>query len=86
MRGTVIIRFALAIIASWAMMMLGRNRLPEYLTQALAFWVMFLILPLTAFDKSMDKKPSLAIHVLAATAGAMVVLLLNFVWRGWFGT
>ncbi len=85
MSGRNIIRFAVAIIASWMVMWLGRNHLPESLTQGLAFWVMFLILPLTFSDKATDKKLSLARHVLAATAGGVVVLVLNLLWGGWQG-
>jgi uncharacterized membrane protein YeaQ/YmgE (transglycosylase-associated protein family) len=80
-----IIRFAVAIIASWIVMWLGRNRLSESLTQGLAFWVMFLILPLTFSDKATDKKLSLVRHILAATVGAVIVLILNLLWGGWQG-
>ena len=41
-----VIRFAVAILASWVMMWLGRGRLPEPITQGLAFCVMFLLLQL----------------------------------------
>ncbi len=85
MTGRNIIRFAVAIIASWMVMWLGRNRLSESLTQGLAFWVMFLILPLTFSDKATDKKLSLVRHILAATAGAVIVLILNLLWGGWQG-
>lgn len=78
-----IFRFAAAILASCSVMWLGRNRLPEPLTQALAFGVMFLLLPLSFSDKAVDKKSSLAGHVLAATAGAVVVFLLNIIVGGW---
>ncbi len=85
MTGKNIIRFALAILASWIVMGLIRNRLPEPLAQALAFGVMFLILPLTFSDKAAGQKPSLARHILAATAGGVVVLILNLLWGGWQG-
>jgi hypothetical protein len=85
MSGKNIARFAVAILASWAVMWLGRNRLPEPLAQGLAFWIMFLLLPLTFSDKASEKKPSLARHVLAATAGGAVVLVLNWLTGGWRG-
>jgi hypothetical protein len=44
---------------------------------------MFLLLPLTFSDKATDKKPSLARHILAATAGAVAVFLLNVLVGGW---
>ena len=78
-----IIRFAVAILASWVVMLIGRNRLPGPVTQGLSFWVMFLILPLTFSDSAADKKPSLVRHVLAATAGAAVVLVLYILVGGW---
>ncbi len=85
MSGKNIARFAAAILASWVVMWLGRNRLPEPFTQGLAFWVMFLLLPLTFSDKSVEKKPSLARHILAATAGGAVVFVLNILMEGWQG-
>jgi hypothetical protein len=83
MSGKNIARFAAAILASWAVMWLGRDRLPEPLTQGLAFWAMFLLLPLTFSEKATEKKPSLARHILAATAGGGVVFLLNVLVGGW---
>jgi hypothetical protein len=80
-----IVRFAAAILASWGVMWLGRNRLPDPLTQALAFGVMFLLLPLTFSEKATDKRTSLVRHVLAAAAGGAVVFLLNLVLGGWQG-
>ena len=85
MPGKNITRFAVAIFASLAVMWLGRDRLPESLTQGLAFWVMFIILPLTFSDKATDKKPSLVRHILAATAGGAVVFVLNILVGGWRG-
>jgi hypothetical protein len=85
MTGKNIIRFAVAILASWAVMWAGRNRLPEPVTQGLSFWVMFLILPLTFSDSAANKKPSLARRALAATAGAAVVLVLYILVGGWRG-
>ncbi len=83
MSGKNIARFAMAILASWVVMWLGRARLPEPLTQGLAFWAMFLLLPLTFSDKATDQKLSLARHILAATAGAAAVFLLNVLVGGW---
>ncbi len=83
MSGKNIARFATAILASWVVMWVGRNRLSEPVTQGLAFWVMFLILPLTFSDKVSDRRPSLVGHILAATAGGAVVLVLNLLWGGW---
>jgi hypothetical protein len=80
--GKNMIRFTIAILASWIVLWLGRSRLPEPLAQGLGFWVMFLLLPLTFSDKATDKKPSLARHILAATAGGAVVLVLNTLFGG----
>ncbi len=85
MSGKNIARFAVAILASWIVMWIGRNRLPEPVTQGLAFWVMFLILPLTFSDKVADKKPSFVRHILAAAAGGAVVLVLNILLGRWQG-
>jgi multisubunit Na+/H+ antiporter MnhB subunit len=80
-----IIRFVVAILASWVAMWLGHNRLPEPLTQGLAFGIMFLLLPLTLSDKPTDKKPSIARHFWAAAAGGAVVFILNILFGGWQG-
>jgi peptidoglycan/LPS O-acetylase OafA/YrhL len=72
-----VFRFVLAIIAGVLVLSLVGNRLPEPLVQSLGFWVMLLLLPLTFSDRETDKKPSLARHILAATGGAVVVLVLN---------
>lgn len=78
-----VLRFVAAIIGSWIVMWLGRGRLPEPLTQGLAFWVMFLILPMTFSKDATNKKSALASHILAATIGAAVVLVLNIFLGGW---
>ena len=83
MSGKKIVRYALAILASWAVMWFARHRLPEPLIQGLAFWVMFLLLPLSLSDKAADKKLTWTRHVLAATAGGAIVLLLNILVGGW---
>jgi hypothetical protein len=85
MSGKNLARFAVVIFASWVVMWLGRNRLPEPLTQGLAFWVMFLILPLTFSDKDAEKNPALVRNILAATAGGTVVPILNMLMGGWQG-
>ncbi len=83
MTGKNMARFAVAIIASWMAMWLGRNRIPDSLTQGLAFWLMFLILPVKVSDEAEGKNPSSARHILAATAGGAVVLILNMLVGGW---
>lgn len=82
MSGTNVARFAIAILASWLVMWIGRNRLPAPVAQGLAFWVMFLILPLTFSDKVADKKLAFGRQVLAATAGGAVVIVLNILLGG----
>ncbi len=83
MSGKYIARFAAAILASWAVMWLARNSLPEALTQGLAFGVMFLILPLAFSEEASGREPSLARRILAAAVGAAVVLVLNILVGGW---
>ena len=85
MTATNVIRCAVAILASWGVMRLCRGRLSEPLTQSLAFWIMFLILPLNFSKNAGVKKLPFSKRLPAATAGGVVVLVLNFLFGGWEG-
>ncbi len=85
MSGKYIARFAAAILASWVVMWLGRDRLPEALTQGLAFGVMFLLLPLTFSEEASGRGPSLVRRISAAAVGGAVVCVLNTLVGGWRG-
>lgn len=78
-----VIRFITAILASWIVAWLGRGRLSEPLAQGLAFWVMFLILPLIFTKDANNKKSRWVSQILVATVGALVYVTLNTLLGGW---
>ena len=78
-----VIRFVAAILASWVVMWLAQRRLPGPLAQGLAFWVMFLILPITfSVEGKGNPKAAPLRRFLGATAGAALVLILNALFMG----
>lgn len=79
-----VIRFIAAILASWAVRWLAQGRVPGPLVEGLAFWVMFLILPITFSGAGPETFRTTSFRrVLAATAGATLVLILTAILLGW---
>ena len=77
-------RFVTAILASWLAMWAAHRRLPQPVVQGLAFWVLFLILPITFFGEGKDNPKATPLRrFLGATAGAALVFILNALFMGW---
>jgi len=83
MSGRTIALVAMGLLASCTVMLLGRNRLPEPVTQGLAFWVLFLLMPTDWSGKAGGGSAFSVRHVLAATAAAAMGFVLSFLIRAW---